>query len=783
MPISINGIANPASYAPTLLEPANATYQDLATTPTFAWTYNPGTTGNSQTAWALRRKISGATTYQWWNITTSAWQSTQIFNTGSGQNYTFPSGAWADGYTYNWSVATQDQSGIGAYSADNIVTAQAGPTVSAPAPSGLIATGQPTISWTAAFPTSAQQTSYRVAIYNATQYLASGFSPGFSAALFDTGVVAASTTFSVSLLGSSTYLADNVSYRAYVQITETGGQTSNWIYATFTTVYAVLPTPSISALQQIDSATGAPFIELGISIPPLNELSSDDASFEGGVGTWASASNCSIAQSPVEYLSGNYSLSMTAVAANDMISQTGAYPVTAGQTYTIMMSVRAASTSRQVGVAFRFNNAFEVSNSITDSSSNWSQVVYSFTAPSGATSVQVNAIVFGAAASEVHYVDEVALYLGGGSTNIVPDTTDLHTWQNGTVAPFSIASSPLGGNQFQVLGTGNAAGYAYTVSQIFSVTPGETYAVSGYIDATYCSGGAPNMQIFTPAITTSYFSISQSLGAKGTVSGTWTCPAGVTEVVVIFDTANTTIASGQNLIFAQPQLTLGSTAQPYVQGANWTVGGAYSPGTAVIQVQKSTDQVTWSDVRNASSVPVPGSSVGIADYECTPQQLTYYRAFVNDPLLGIQSDGSDLSSSTLATATWWIIPPLNPALATSMTVMSYSMTQMEQMAAHQLPGLSFPQVVASAMGGKDGSIQVETVNTAQWNALEAAINSQQVMWLINPFGEGIYARIGLAPGGMNSGNGSTSKQAHVLPSPASVPYRQITLTYNQVAKP
>ncbi len=484
MPIAINGIANPAPYAPTLLSPANATYQDLATTPTFSWTYNPGTTGNTQTAWALRRKISGATAYQWWNISTSAWQSTQIFNTGSAQSYTFPSGAWADGYTYNWSMATQDQSGIGAYSADNTVTAQAGPTVSVTAPSGLIATGQPTISWTAAFPTSAQQTSYRVAIYNSTQYLASGFAPGSSVALFDTGVVAASTTFSVSLLGSSTYLADNISYRAYVQISETGGQTSNWIYAAFSTSYTQPATPVLSSYLTTDSNTGAP------------------------------------------------------------------------------------------------------------------------------------------------------------------------------LATISVTGQDPSGSSFL----------------------GQTSAIIQYSD----DGGS-----------------------------------------------------------------------------------------------------TWSAVRGGSSISLPASNQqgSLTDYEMTPGTPRTYRAYVVDAATGVVSLPSPSVSITSEVTTWWIIPPLNPALATSMTVTSYSMTQMEQMAAHQLPGLSFPQVVASAMGGKDGSIQVETVNTAQWNALEAAINSQQVMWLINPFGEGIYARIGLAPGGMNSGNGSTSKQAHVLPSPASVPYRQITLTYNQLAKP
>jgi hypothetical protein len=483
MPIAINGIANPAPYAPTLLQPANATYQDLATTPTFSWTYNPGTTGNTQTAWALRRKISGATTYQWWNISTSAWQSTQIFNTGSAQSYTFPSGAWADGYTYNWSMANQDQSGIGAYSADNTVTAQAGPTVSVTSPSGLITTGQPTISWTAAFPTSAQQTSYRVLIYNSTQYLASGFAPGSSTALFDTGVVAASTTFSVSLLGSSTYLADNVSYRAYVQITETGGQTSNWIYAAFSTSYTQPATPVLSAYLTTDSNTGAP------------------------------------------------------------------------------------------------------------------------------------------------------------------------------LATISVTGQDPSGSSFL----------------------GQTSALVQYSD----DGG-----------------------------------------------------------------------------------------------------VTWSAVRGGSSISLPASNQqgSLTDYEMTPGTPRTYRAYVVDAATGVVSLASPSVSITSEVTTWWIIPPLDPSLAVELNVVTFQMTQMEQATPHTVLGQPYAIVVGSVMGGKDGSITVQTTSSAAWDTLQATLNAQQTLWMINPLGDGLYVRFGPQPGGMGSGGyGVTSKQSQVLASASN--YRQITLTYIEQAKP
>ncbi len=485
MALAVNGVANPPPYAPTLLSPSNASYQDLAGTPTFGWQYNAATPGNTQVSWALRRKVAGSTAYQWWNVTTAAWQSTEVFNSGSAASYQFPAAAWMDGYTYNWSMATTDQSGIGAYSADFTVTSQQGPTVTVAAPSGLIATGQPSVSWTTAFPNTAQQTSYRVAIYDSAQYSAAGFSPGVTPALYDTGVVASSYTTSVPLSGSSTYLADNASFRAYVQVTETGGQASAWSYSAFSTSYTQPATPTLAATVEADAGTGAPMVQL----------------------------------------------------------------VVTGQ-----------------------------------------------------------------------------------------DTT--------------------------------ASGF-----------PGNTVAELQYSD----DGG-----------------------------------------------------------------------------------------------------LSWADVRGGSALALPSSNQQAItrDYELTPATARQYRAFVQDPNLGVESLASPVASATTTVESWWLIPVLTPALAVAPFVTAYTMTQMEQAASHIQLGQPYPIIVAAAMGGKDGQITVQTVSAAEWNALEALINAQAICWLINPFGDGLHVRIGPAPGGMSgSGMGVTSKQANILPSPATTPVRQITLSYQEVARP
>jgi hypothetical protein len=262
MPIIVGGVPNPVPYAPLLVAPANASYVDLAGTPTFSWTYQPAASGLTESAWALRRKVSGAATYVWWNSGTNSWQSTQVYNSGSIQSYTFPGGAWSDGNVYNWSVSTKDANGYGPYCADGTFTAQAAPVVTVNTPGGTITTAKPTVTWSTAIASGASQTGYRVVIYSAAQYGAGGFTPGSGAAIYDTGVIgdayAASWTVPV-------YLADSTSFRAYVQVTETGGELSAWGFIAFTTSYLQPATPTLTATTGTDGTTGAPIVTLVVT--------------------------------------------------------------------------------------------------------------------------------------------------------------------------------------------------------------------------------------------------------------------------------------------------------------------------------------------------------------------------------------------------------------------------------------------------------------------------------------------------------------------------------------
>ena len=106
------------------------------------------------------------------------------------------------------------------------------------------------------------QTSYRVVIYSAAQYAASGFTPGSGPSMFDTGQVASAFTTSVPV---TSYLPDGTLYRAYVQLTETGGSASAWAYSSFTTNFTAPVQPSFAANGGSDYANGAPLVNLSVT--------------------------------------------------------------------------------------------------------------------------------------------------------------------------------------------------------------------------------------------------------------------------------------------------------------------------------------------------------------------------------------------------------------------------------------------------------------------------------------------------------------------------------------
>jgi hypothetical protein len=433
--------AQAAPLAPTLTAPANASYQDLAAGATFSWTYNAGTAGNTTTGYSLRRKISGAGSYEYWNVGTGAWQATQVWNNTTATSVTFAAGLWADGNIYNWSVASQDQGGQGPFATDFTVDASAPPAVTVIAPTGTTNSASPTVSWSDTLAGGASQTGYRIVVESG----GFGSTPGSGVTAWDSGVTssaAPSAAIPVALNNATTY-------RVFVQVTETGGQSSAWGFSTVTVAFDAPAAPTVTAVW--DNANARTVLNVQ---GRDNLLTTDDASFETTAGTWTAQTNCTVARSTTQAMDGIAALAMTSSAAGSMTARTAqgtsGYAVMPSKPYSILASFRANTAGRTCTVTVNWWQASgaastirtaDTSTGIADTATGWvTTAALNVTSPSDAAFASISVTVAAtAAANEVHYLDQVDIGpgtaapwtrggLAGADTFAVQRSYDQTTW-------------------------------------------------------------------------------------------------------------------------------------------------------------------------------------------------------------------------------------------------------------------------------------------------------------------------------------------------------------------
>jgi hypothetical protein len=399
--------------APTLVSPANASYADLSGTPTFVWGYNPTNGDSGQLNWAVRRKISGSSTYSYYNAGSASWQSTIVWNPGSGNSFVYVSGLWVNGNTYNWSMALQDDGGQGPFAADFTVVAEAPPTVSVTSPSGTITSLLPVVAWSATFPGGAGETAYQVRTFTAAQYGIGGFNPATSPAIDDSGVVGGSA---VSYQVATTL--NPGAYKSYVNVTETGGVTNAFnALGSFTTAVDTPNAPGVTATATVDGATGCPMIQVQVACS-VNILSAVDSSFETGIGTWGNIANCTLTQSATFFIDGAFSLRMSSTAAGDMQTNSGStYPVAPSTAYTSIALLRAGSVGRNTLMQINWFTSvgvlisIDTGTTVADVVGSWTQIVVNATSPSNAAFASLTVLVKSTGgAGELHYVDLTGLF-------------------------------------------------------------------------------------------------------------------------------------------------------------------------------------------------------------------------------------------------------------------------------------------------------------------------------------------------------------------------------------
>lgn len=414
---------NVAPSAPVLRTPSNGSIVDLAAGHLFDWDFTDPNAEDTQTAYYLRRKLSSASTYEYWNESTGLWQSTEIKNAKSQTDFTFVAGKWTNGNTYNWSVATEDALGFkGPYATDATVTASTGATVTVTGPvSPVTTTAQPVITWTFSDPEGDLQQFYHVVVFTLGQTQIGGFDPATSPNVWTTNEIPSEAVRGVQV---GIALMNNQTYVAYVRL-KTGGLYSAWTSRAFSLALAPPMTPTVVATDVPESARVDVLIQ-----GRDNLLSTQAASLDTATTGWNPLANtAALTLETTTFKSGGGALRATSSVAGNWGAQCNTQRATLQKAvenarYCAMADVRMGSaTSRTVTVTLRFINADQnevlhtVVASATVTNSAWTHLFVSGDAPTGTAYVDLIVTAFDAAAAgEAVLVDEAKIAPGDEDT-------------------------------------------------------------------------------------------------------------------------------------------------------------------------------------------------------------------------------------------------------------------------------------------------------------------------------------------------------------------------------
>lgn len=260
---------------PSILAPSANAVVDLSTAQ-FQWTYT-SPQGLAQGGYALRFMAQQATTWSWYDAATSSLVSYEVFNPSSAQTATPGIPPLQNGLIWSWEVAVEDTNGLPSpYSLPFLVTGSPTPVVTPTQPTGTLTTGSQTLVWVNS--NIIQMASWQVIVYTQAQTQATGFTPGQSPWVWNTGVVNGSAS-SVQLPN----LPAGIFY-AYIQITSSLGQSSAWTSWELDYSYTQPPQPTLTGTYNASTQTVT--LNLGDSAGfPASSFGSVYRSNDGG-NTW-----------------------------------------------------------------------------------------------------------------------------------------------------------------------------------------------------------------------------------------------------------------------------------------------------------------------------------------------------------------------------------------------------------------------------------------------------------------------------------------------------------------
>lgn len=426
-----------APGTPSLVSPANGARQDLAAGATFVWAYNAVSPGDTQQAWAFRRQFGAGPTTEYWNVSTQAWQSTEVFNTtdaATPYRVSFPSGKWSTGTTYSWSVRTKSSTGANSsYASNRTITASLAPTVTVTNPTGIsYGSSTPLVTWV--YTSATAQRDYEVRIVPTLGVVIDPNDPAPST--WTSGVITSAIGRSVRV---GTSLTDGTAYRAYVRSTDTNGVQSAWSYSDFTLSLQPPAGPLVEVVDLESWETGVPRVEINVKARS-NFFSANQAL---GQSAWENDANATLlaqTDDPANQLLAG--LKMVSIAAGSVIARTTvgspptaplgqpaytrplSFPVIAGETYTAIASfkVNTGGTVRAARVRIRWYNNDDgtgslisetIGDQIVTGTTSYVQAVNTADAPDGAVLARVALEVLGAtAAGEIFFASRLSFHPG-----------------------------------------------------------------------------------------------------------------------------------------------------------------------------------------------------------------------------------------------------------------------------------------------------------------------------------------------------------------------------------
>ena len=382
----------------------------------------------------------------------------------------------------------------------------------------------------------------------------------------------------------------------------------------------------------------------------LGNCSTQNAGFTGGIGDWAqyTSGNCAVAYTTAQAHSAPAgALQVTAAAAGTMeaycaLGGTGGQNVTAGTTSVgVQAWFRAATSTRTCSVAVLWYTSAGVyvststSTAVSDSTSAWTQVSYTVTAPATAAYALPLVIVNSAGSGEVHYVDDVNLYVSATSPsqcNVIDFPWDyrLGLWE--TLYTALNAAPTYGSSAYAfpatltvtpVVASGLAA--AVTAATLTVATARPPASVSPAPAVVALTATQPAVAVSgSAAATAATLAVSAAVSAASvspvavTLTAATTKPAVAVSGSAAVSAATLTVTSTVVVAMtAAPATLAAATAFP---PAIWTATAATLPVTAAFLAAAASAAAATALPSYAVTVSIPAPGVAV-------DQITYVMSF------------------------------------------------------------------------------------------------------------------------------------------------------------